>query len=486
MKTFTGLLTIGGLVLGLSMPTAAQEVSRAEVEALKAEIAQLRSQQAQQTDSWMNERRAQEVRQIVQEVLSDADTRASLLQEGMYAGHNGSKFFLQSADGGFLMEIDGQIQFRHVYNRRSGDLSDGGGFEQFNNFAVGVPADKHSAGFELSRTKIQFSGHIADPRIKYAVRLAVDRYDNYVQADRIMIGYQLTDSLFIWAGEDKGPFTREEITDSRYQLAAERSYIGEFFSLDVVQGVGVIWQDANVLNDMLRAHVMVNDGMRSGDGWTSTNPFTQEERFTWKAFNEDAADFAITARADVRLAGEWSQMKDFTSFPGEEFAAFVGAALHWEVGRTGDTFLNNNFFMWTVDGSVEMNGLSLYAAVMGMHTDNETQFAGVRNFDLYGFVVQGAYNIAMGDNSLEPFVRYEYMDFDGAVTDFGMNTKNHLNIFTVGANYYLNRHAAKFTFDIVWALDPIPANSLGAQGLLADLAGEDDQVVLRTQFQLLF
>ncbi len=466
-------------MLGLSMPALGQEVSRAEVEALKAEIAQLRAQQGQATDSWMNERRAAEVRAIVQEVLADADTRASLLQEGMYAGHNGSKFFLQSADGGFLMEIDGQIQLRHTYNSRED--------------AVAPDEDNHSAGFELRRTKLQFSGHIADPRIQYAVQLSVAHYDNVVEADKIVIGYQLTDSIYIWGGEDKGPFSREEITSSRYQLAAERSYVSEFFNLDRVQGVGLIWQDPAVLNDMLRVHLMINDGLRSGDGSTGVNPFTQSDSFgaqtttrgTTKRFNEDASDFAFTARVDLRLAGEWAQMRDFTSFPGEEFAAFIGGAIHYEVGRTGDVFLNNDFFMWTIDGSIEVNGLNAFAAFYGMHTDNETQFAGVQDFDVYAFVIQGGYNIAMGDDSIEPFIRYEWMDFDGAVTDFGINEDNTINLVTFGANYYLHRHNAKFTFDIVWALDPIPF-TLQGQGLLADAMGEEDQIVLRTQFQLLF
>lgn len=475
-------LAVGGLVLGLSMPAVA-EVSRAEVEALRAEIAQLRAQQAQQTDNWMNERRAAEVRAIVQEVLADAETRASLLQEGMYAGHNGSKFFLQSADGGYLMEVDGQIQLRYTYNRRNGSHS-----SVIDSF--GYSDDSNVAGFELRRTKIQFSGHIADPRLKYALRLSVDRYDNVVEADRIVIGYQFG-NFYLWGGEDKAPFTREELVSSAYQLAAERSVVGEVFSVDRAQGVGLVWHDPAFLNDSLKVQVMVNDGLRSGDGATSSNPFTQYYvdslgdtyyRYTNKSFSGDASDFAVTARADVRLAGQWEQWKDFTSFPGEEFAAFVGGAIHWEVGRTGDTLLNNDFFMWTLDASVEVNGLNAFAAIYGMHTDNE---GGVKDYDIYGFVIQGGYNIAVGDDSFEPFVRYEYIDLDGAASDAGLTDDDTINLITFGANYYLNRHSAKVTVDIVWVLDPMPYGFSG-QGLLADLTGEDDQVVFRGQFQLLY
>jgi len=60
-----------------------------------------------------------------------------------------------------------------------------------------------------------------------------------------------------------------------------------------------------------------------------------------------------------------------------------------------------------------------------------------------------------------------------------------VNILTVGVNYYLKRHAAKLTFDVVWAMDPIPMSSTGL-GIPADVAGADNQVVIRSQFQLLF
>ncbi len=478
MKASTRVWGIAALTMGLSAGAVMADgdtVSRAEYEALRNRLATLEERQAQDTDNWMNERRVAEVRAIVQEVLADAETRASLLQEGMYAGHNGSKFFLASADGGFLMEITGQIQLRHVYNNRNDS------------------SDDHVAGFELRRTKVQFAGHIADPRIRYAVQFAVNRGTNSVDADKITLGYQLTDSLYLWAGEDKGPFLREELISSSRQLAVDRSLVNEVFTIDRVQGVALQWRDKNVLNDMFKVQAMLSDGFRSGEAPASVNAFTQKDAFganlsdrsVDKRFHRDGSDFAVTARVDARLAGDWRQARDFTSWPEEELAVFVGGAIHYEVGRTGDTLLNNDFLMWTLDGSVEVNGLSLYGAVVAMHTDSETQFAGVRDYDLYGVVVQGAYNIAIGDDSLEPFVRYEHLDFDGAISDAGVNTDDRVNLLTLGANYYLHKHAAKLTLDLVWAFDAVPLDFTG-QGVLADSPGEDGQFVVRTQFQLLF
>ena len=83
----------------------------AEIAALKSRIAQLEGEQGQ---TWLNERRAEEVKSLVKEVLADADTRASLLAEGATAGHDGGHFWVGSADGSFLLRVSGIIQIRHV------------------------------------------------------------------------------------------------------------------------------------------------------------------------------------------------------------------------------------------------------------------------------------------------------------------------------------------------------------------------------------
>ena len=79
-----------------------------QVQELKSEVGRLRTQT---NEDWMNNRRVEEIKTLVRQVLADADTRASLV-EGVSAAHNGNKFFLVSEDGSFLMNIEGQIQAR--------------------------------------------------------------------------------------------------------------------------------------------------------------------------------------------------------------------------------------------------------------------------------------------------------------------------------------------------------------------------------------
>ncbi len=472
-----------GLVAGAaSFAQAADTDLRGELEALKAEVATLRSQQ---NENWLNTRRSAEVKALVKEVLADADTRASLLEGGLTAGHNGKNFFLASEDGSFLLKVKGQIQFRYVANFQNDD-------DDVLTLPNTADTDEANTGFVVRRAKLSFSGHVASPKLGYEIQLSIDRGDNQALADKIKISYQINDCWSIWFGEDKAPFLREELVSSSKQLAVERSYVNEIFTLDRVQGVAL---DYN--SDMLRASFMISDGMRSGDGSGSSNPFTQSDEFLAqvpgrnisKDFDEDASDIALTARVDLKLAGNWEQWDDFTAWEGEDTAVFVGAAIHWEEGESGETsFDNNSFLMWTVDAAIEIQRFNAFVALNGMHTDVERQAAATaQDYDIYGLVAQAGYQIPFNGEIVEPFIRYEWIDFDNAISSAlpAPNTDNRVHMITVGGNYYFNKHSAKFTLDVVHAFDSLYIPSTGL-GLLADGFQQEGQTVVRAQFQLLF
>ena len=103
-------------------------------------------------------------------------------------------------------------------------------------------------------------------------------------------------------------------------------------------------------------------------------------------------------------------------------------------------------------------------------------------------MIQGSYNI---NDKFEPFVRYEWMDVSDA-EDLGLTAEDTISLVTFGFNHYFNKHNAKFTLDVVWALDPLPSSSSinggsgSGLGLLSDDGDEEDQMAVRAQFQLLF
>jgi hypothetical protein len=538
------LLALGGsLLLGIAGVAHADAPStdglRAELEAVKAQLAEMK---ASQDGEWLSQRRAEEVKTLIRDVLADAETRASLQEGGATAGHNGEAFFLASDDGGFLLKIQGLLQMRYVASFQDSDpltedeaseldsdLPDPIGRLAASRFGGdGVVDDENEFGMEIPRAKVIFSGHIADPRLQYVIEFIVDPGSNDVLGDCTVISYELMDGVTAWIGEDKIPFLREEIILPWNLQAVDRSYMNEFFTMGVGQGVGVMIAGDVVFNAPVNLHVMINDGYYSGDGATAPNPFTQagpsqvviddsgdlfsppddpdltddiselaEVSGSSKLFNEDRTDFAITARVDIKLMGDWGQAADFAAWEGEDTAAFVGAAIHYEVGETGDSALNNDFFTWTIDGSMECHGWNLYAAFVGFHTDLEgtrTNSGGTLtqpladDVDMYGVVVQGGYMIP--NTSYEPFVRWEWLDFDDAIgasspVAVASATYDELNIITAGVNYYMAKHNAKITVDVVYALDAVPISN-SQIGLQADDIDGEDQVVIRAQIQLMF
>jgi len=408
-----------------------------ELAQLKREVAQLR--QAQE-DNWLSERRSEEIKALVREVLSDADIRESLQPKGITAGHDGKHFFLASADDGFKLTIGGQMQFRFIANSREDSGS-----------------DDFESGFQLRRTKIAIGGHIMNPKIGYKIVLAAERSGGDVLLEDFALSYKLTDNLKIAFGQMKLPFLREELLSSSRQLAVDRSSVTEYFTLDRGQGVQLAYSA-----DTFKTAFMISDGADS-EG---------------EDFNDDKTDIALTARVDVKLLGDWKRMKDFVAWRGDDSGAFLGAAVHYQVGETGSTASNDNFLVWTVDGLYKVEGFSIMAAINGLSTDNQSG----DDFDDLGVLVQAAYMIT---DQLQPYVRYDFLDIDGA---------DEINMITAGANYYFKKHNAKFTADIVYGLDPLvsaPSRRINdpfsdGLGLLKDASGEDGQIAFRTQFQLLF
>lgn len=189
-------------------------------------------------------------------------------------------------------------------------------------------------------------------------------------------------------------------------------------------------------------------------------------------------------------------------------ALFVGASMFWQEVETGDSNTSSvggiaidSLFQWSVDASWEWNGWNAFAALVGRNTEasgNPAAAAATNNHESsYGLVLQGGYMLI--PDKFEPYVRYEMLDLTYTGAGVVGGTTDDVHIVTVGANYYLNKHNAKFTADVVWALEPLNTNNVGGAfagnggvnnnangGLLSDFANEDNQVSLRAQLQLMF
>lgn len=400
-----------------------------------------------------------EIRALVADMLADAETRSSLLQSGGTAGHDG-KFFLASPDGAFRLNVGGQIQFRYILNFR----------DEGDNGLGGAVNDDFESGFQTRRTKLTFDGKIYNDFF-YKIQGVFARNGGGFALEDAYFGYDFGNGFKLQGGQFKSPFLREELVSSKRQLAADRSFTNGLFTFGRTQGIMLTYSEEN-----WRTMLSFNDGERAAN----TDFITNNQGLGGVRGGE--GDFGFTGRFEYLGAGNWKQFDDFTSARGSEgFAWLLGAAVHYQDGAASLVTDNGgSVFSWTVDASLEGDGWNAYGAFIGRHVDGE--FTDAASADQYGFVAQAGYYVT---EDIEPFVRW-----DALIPDSG----SMFNVLTFGGNYYVHGHAAKFTLDVQWFFDA-PADSggfdqgpLGGSSSIGFLgsAAEEDEIVIRAQFQLLF
>jgi len=433
---------------GPSLEDLLERIERLEQD--KAQMAdemdELRTQVA---DDWLTEQRADEIRDLVSDVLADADTRSSLLQDGMTAGWD-EHFFLASPDGRFRLQFDGLLQVRWLWNYHD-------------------EGDNYVSGFENTRTKFTLRGHVFSPDVQYLIRYNVARSGGGNGLQDAWIRYHLNDQLSVRFGQFKLPFNREELVRPGYQQAVERSLVSERLGIARSQGIELTWTPGDS-----RFAIMASDGGTDSFGLVGTAPANTP----WSSVD---SEWAFTARWEQLVAGSWDQFVQFTSPPGDPFALMWGIAGHAQRGEyTGAPSAGRDEDYWygmTADVSVEFGGANLFGALIWQHYDTPNR----DDFDVWGIVVQGGTYFT---EKLEGFARFEYGHVE--VDDFFFDFED-LWLLTIGTNYYFDGQDLKWSADIGFGFNAIDVSwNSDIAGWRVDQAGGDPQVVFRTQFQLMF
>jgi hypothetical protein len=407
-----------------------------------------------------------EVRAIVAEAMADAQNRSSLLAQGAGSGHDG-RFFIAKEDGSFRLNVGGQIQFRYIANFRNDNASD----------------DDFEGGFQTRRTKLDFSGNIVNKDWEYRVLAAFDRATGNAILEEAWVNYTFGDGWSARWGQFKLPLLREELVSSSKQLAVERSLANEAFTQDRSQGIQLQYR-----TDDWRVIGAFSDGLDSENTDFNNNSLrTPAGANSFLVRGE--ADYALTGRVEYKFQGDWKWFEDFTSPQGQDFAALLGAAVHYQQGpnSSAPTDVDRETLQYTVDLSLEGDGWNLYGAFIGRNDDTRGPVGTDADAnDDFGAVVQGGWRFAA---NTEVFARWDAIFGDSDRPQFANN--DNFNFFTIGLNQYYAGHAAKATVDCVLSFDDTSA--LINTGLLPNtttgVLGQSDndvEVTLRLQFQLLF
>ncbi|MEM8738928.1 MAG: porin [Planctomycetota bacterium] len=448
-----------GLPLSPLTPPAAGQTDdalRREVQRLRATVTALEDKVGRiESGTHADARESDRLRHATADALEDARQRISYQTDRLTAGHDG-RFFLESPDGGFTLNLEGHLQVRYVANFRDNAPDPAG--------TPGAPGagDDVLSGFTLRRTKLAFTGHLDRGR-KFFYGLTAagedDFDDGQFEIESVVIGTHLTPDLKLQAGQFKLPFAREELISSKRQLGVDRSLATESFTLDFGQGVLAEYTGL----DRLKLRAMVGDG-------------ADTENLDFDSDDPDVADAAFTVRIDVAARGKARDGGDVVAWKDAPETLLLGAAGHVQLDDSGSS-LSDNFYTWTLDALYKHRGFATLAAFYALHTEGDD---GRDDFDDYGLVVGTGYSLS---DTWQPFVQFNHLDLD----DLG-----DLNAVVVGVNTFFDKHHAKLTTDVVVVFDPLitptrlvnrPGTTLG---LLPDRPGEDAQVVFRTQFQLLF
>ena len=154
MHPFASMFLVAGSVLAAE-PTEVTPTSRTQslerrVEMLEAEILRLHREKE---ETWLSERRKEEIKGLIHEVLADADTRASLLADGVTAGYSAAQgFYLASADGQFNLRIGVEAQIRHTYSHSDQNA---------------LAVDEDEAGFSIRRGRVDLRGNAITKLLLY-------------------------------------------------------------------------------------------------------------------------------------------------------------------------------------------------------------------------------------------------------------------------------------------------------------------------------
>ena len=480
--TFTAASLLASAAIGLP---AGQVLDQEQV--LAQQLAQLRAEvaalQAQGSRDWLTAARADEIRAVVRDTLADASTRASLQASGATAGYSDG-FFISSASGDWTLRFNALEQVRFVFNHSTQD-----------------PANTlNSFGFENRRTELTFSGTVVDPSWSWIMRFAynsdADPYNptpNALTLQDAAIRHACGSSgLSVVVGQFKAPYMRESMLDDGTQLTIERSVVDNIFSSGYQQGIMLDYTcDAAASGCGLRLRTSYGNGYK--EVAAALNPYGQFQNRSW---DSGSTSFNISARADWKLSGSWTQFEEETSFRGDSSGFLLGAAIGYENDRGANSNPANidpySGIKWTVDATAMFGGANLSAAVMGQYTPHLAPTtapdpgAATAANDI-GFVVQGGYHLT---EQLELYGRWEYWNLQFTpVTPTATQTEME-NVLTVGANYYFARNRAKFSLDV-----GIPMNANDQPGALFSfvddegagwLNGNGNQWNIRAQVQVAF
>ena len=403
---------------------------KAQIDALQQQVQKVQDQQAKQA----------EINATTAAVAADAAKQSLMLQTMPFTAGYNNGFKIQSADGNFVMQPGLIFQFRNITNYNHSD------------------DDDLQNGFEFRRLRPRIDGTAFSKDLRYSIVLDTNRNVGSVNLLDAWVAYSFTKEWGIKLGQFRNSYVHEgDVADTR-QLAVERSLIDATLAggvTDRVQGIEGSYSSSDVPAQFIAAFHdgdnSKNTDFRDSDGPDATSRVDE--------------NFGVSGRVQYKFFGQWDSYKDMTAKGTKENMLVAGAG--FDYSQNGDA----NVTRGVVDVQYERtDGWSAFGQFVYV-------YSGVDDSSNFGVGGQVGYLI---NPKVEVFGRYSYINFENEIND-----QDNFHEITAGANYYFGPDGAwdynvKFTVD----LNYLPNGSPGNQTGVGYLAGDESQVVLRAQFQL--
>jgi len=456
-----GVVLSGAGAVGAAEPSV--EELKAQLEALNKKVEALETKQAASSP---------DAQATIDAVLRDAERRTHLMANGadMSAGYDNG-FFIRMGDA-FVLKPGINFQFRNVVDYRAN--------------TSGAKDDEIENGFEIRRLQFLLEGTLFTKDLEYTFVWNTNR-DTNVQTVRDAAGaavgtvdvrsggnlfledayakWMFSDQWGIKGGQFKDPVTHEKLVSDKRLVTVERSLLDSVLGggyEERVQGVTGIFGGYRA-NQPLYAEIGVIDSINS----LNTD------------YTKHGFDYGVAGRVEYKFMGDWKDYRDFTAKGTKGDLLVIGGGFDWS--QAGD----GNSIVGTVDGQYESAaGLGVYGAVIFRQLDQELTGATDDQTD-WGALIQVSYLL---NPAWEIFGRYDLVMFDVDRVFADGTSEDTFHEITAGVCHYFGDngsagHRLKMTTDINFLPNGAPGGFKGL-GYLGDSNG-DNEIVLRTQFQLL-
>lgn len=402
---------------------------KAQIEALQQQVGRIEAAQAAQAERDTT----------AAAVSEDAARQSQFLQTQPFQAGWSNGFKIQSADGNFVLQPGLIAQFRNItnWNTASDDLQN---------------------GFEFRRLRPRIDGNVFTKDLRYSVVLDTGRNVGTITLLDAFMRYEFNKEWNLKFGQFRNSWVHEgDVSDTR-QLTVERSLVDATLGgsqTDRVQGLELGYNSQEI---PLQAAVAFHDGdnskntdFRDSDGADATSRVD--------------GNFGVSGRVQYKFFGDWKDYQDLTAKNVKQDLLVAG--LGTDISQNGDATISR--FAADVQYG-RADGWSAFGQFLYV-------YSGVDESSNYGVTGQVGYLV---NPKLEVFGRYSYLNFEEEI-----GGEDNFHEITAGLNYYFGPDGAwgnncKFTLDVNY----LPTGSPGNQTGVGYLAGDENQIVVRAQFQL--